>query len=333
MADLTALMTSKNEHYCTPPSIVRPMRRVLVPKGSGRRLLDPATNDASIVGADLIADGVKADGLTLAWSVADCWFNNPPYGNGVTDKWTSKQSYWGGTVGVPGIALLPGRTDTEWAREVFSTADAWVFIDGRLTFLIPIPLTRDEAPDRKDKNGKPIERYFLRRWFKDAAPDNLPPGFSLLKSGLIVGPELGENGRPQSAPFPSMVAFWADQDAYEVDTMDEIKALRELVRCAREPVAFAMDSSRDLADEVDDGKWSADAKQRETWLAEAEALLGSKRFANELPMQLEVFERLGMAGKTDPHPIDMRTFAKHFLPLGTLVVARGRHRGVWRLPS
>lgn len=74
-------------------------------------------------------------------------------------------------------------------------------------------------------------------------------------------------------------------------------------------------------------------EQRETWLAEAEALLGSRRFANDLPMQLEVFERIGMANNPDPHPIDVRTFAKHFLPLGTLIVARGRHRGVWRMPS
>lgn len=316
MANLDALMTSTNVHYCTPPRIIRPMRKVLVPKGSNRKLGDFGSNDGSIVGAHLVADGIRADGLTCRWSDADAWYNNPKYGNEI-DDWTKCQAYWGRTVGVPGISLIPARTDTEWMRrDIFATADAWVFVDGRLVFWVPIPLVREEAQPRK---GKASEPYYLRRWYPEATLENLPRPFRLMPNGTIMGPELGENGKPQSAPFPSLVAFWADPEANEVDPADETKALRELVRCAREAIEWGRDQDRD-----------GDTEMEDRWLAEAEGLLGSKMFADDLPMQVAVFERFGLGGLERPYPIDVKTFARHFLPLGTLVVARGRHRGVWR---
>lgn len=299
MADLSALFTSRNENYCTPPEVVRPMRRVLVPKGSGRRMIDPGDNGGSIVGAHLSADGIDADGLSVDWGVADCWYNNPEYGTRIS-LWTERQAYYGREVGVPGISLLPARVDTRWCREhIFSTADAWVYVDGRLTFWVPIPL--DPVAGVEATDGGP---YCLRRWHPDATADDLPRPFRRLRSGLIVGPELGKTGLPQSAPFPSLIAFWADTNAHEPDAKDELAALRELVRRGS-PV---------------------DPSEAAAWTAAAERLRATP---DDLPLRLDVLERLDAFDAAE-HPIDVRTFAAHFLRLGTLTVARGRYRGVYR---
>lgn len=302
-----SLFTSRSEHYCSPPKIVAPMRRVLVPRGCVRQLLDPASNGASIVGAHLIADGEATDGLKISANVADCWYQNPPYGTGI-DPWVEWSAYWGRECGVPGISLLPARVDTKWCRKVFESADAWLFIDGRLTFWVPIPLTDTEAIEK----GSPA--YFLQRWRPHARRDDLPAPFRLLSNGLIVGPELGTKGggegKPQSAPFPSMVAFWADPETAEPDMGDEIEVLRSLVRGAAR---------------------SAD----EEWLAMAKAAIGKKALADDLHLSAAVLARYKAAADRTAiprkHPICVRTFAAHFGKLGTLTVARGRHAGVWRL--
>jgi hypothetical protein len=308
MANLTALMTSNNIHYCSPPDILEPMRRVLVPRGCGRRLLDPGSNDASQVGAHLVLDGEDGrDGLSFRWSEANCFYNNPEYGTNIK-KWTAKQAYWGRSVGVPGIALLPARDDTEWCqRHIFGTADAWVHVGGRLTFWLPIPLDRSDAGPPKDGES---ERYYLRRWFPLATDDDLPPPFVSVGPGLAVGPELGKNGKPQPAPFPSLVAFWADPISHEHDPRAELEALRELVRVAVASMG------------KEDGK--------DGWLADAEAVLGAKRFRARGPLDPKVFEKLISVGKAPDHAISVRAFAREFGSLGNLTIARGVHRGVYQ---
>lgn len=315
MADLTALFSSENVHYCTPPSILRPMRLVLVPKGSGRKLLDPATNAVGrqLVKAHFTADGIDVDGLELRWSLGDCWWNNPPYGNGIGD-WADKQHHWGRIVGVPGMSIMPARTETRWGHRLFGSADAWAKIGGRHTFWLPIPLDRkNAAPPKRDKHGREREPYFLRRWYPWATDDKLPEPFLSIGPGVAVGPELGDNGRPQSPPFPSIVFFWADPKTREQDPRDELEALRELVHAA----------SVAMRDQPATG-------QTETWLAEAECLLGSKRFRSTPTLDLAPFKRLAEATQINPpgdHPISIAQFVRRFGDLGTITVARGRYAG------
>lgn len=315
--NIAALLTSKNVHYCTPPEVVRPMRRVLIPPGSGRRLMDPASNGASIVGAHLTADGDDVNGLELRASEADAWFNNPPYGVAI-GAWTEWQAHAGRTLGVPGMSLLPARTDTKWCRaNIFGSADAILFVDGRLTFWVPIPLHRSDAAPVADGE----EPYYLRRWYPYATDDNLPAPFRSLSPGIAVGPELGSSGKPQGAPFPSMIPFWADARALEPDHAAEVSALRELVRCARAAVVESEGMSRDRGA-------TAEADSRARWLARAEQLIGSD--ASSLPMRVELMDVLSARSEVE-HPVDVRAFARAFGGLGTIVVARGRHKGVHRL--
>jgi len=212
---IAACLTSKSMHYCTGPEIIIPARRLLVPAGSGRTLIDPWTNGASQVGADYIADGIDADGHKIRWTVADTSLENPPYGDEILDC-IQTSHHWHVEVGMPGVWLGPSRTDTIWMQGgtkagiryvgIHESADAWIEVQGRLTFWCPIPIAEKDAPD-PEKGA----RYYLRRFFPKATDDNLPAPFRLLEPGVAVGPELGKNGKPQCAPFPSIVAFWADR--------------------------------------------------------------------------------------------------------------------------
>lgn len=219
---IDACLTSKSEHYCSPPKIIVPMHRVLIPAGSGRTLIDPWTNKASQVGADLICDGTKADGHEARWTEADASYENPPYGDKIA-QCIETSHHWHVEIGMPGIWLGPSRTDTVWMQGgtrkgkrivgLHESLDAWVEVKGRLTFWRPIAIKRKDAPPPEKKGG---EQYYLQRWWPWAKADNLPDGFRLIGKGLAVGPEVvGEAGKPahpQSAPFPSFVGFWADRD-------------------------------------------------------------------------------------------------------------------------
>src|SRR5690606_20716947 len=106
----------------------------------------------------------------------------------------------------------------------------------------------------------------------------------------------------------------------ERDPLLEVEALRELVRVAVEAV-----DARGRDDEH--------AETIETWLAEAEALLGSRRFRSRAPFEVDVFDRLAKSlpsSKAIEHPISVREFARHFASMGTLTIARGPHRGVYQ---
>lgn len=309
MADIRALLTSNTAHYCTPPDVTVPMRKLLVPEGSGRRLGDFATNDAGrlLIRPSLYADGVNADGLTLRWSDASCTFLNPPYGPEI-EKFMGVQSYWGREIGVPGVALVPARDDTQWCqRHVFGSADAWLHVEGRFAFWLVIPIRREDAIIRKDRDGKNREPYYLRRWFPAAEDGNLPAPFVSVSPGWAVGPELGENGKPQSAPFPSLIPFWADPETEERDPRAEVEALHMLVA----------EAAARLGPDADE------------WLYQADRLLGKR--LERRGLDRDVFDRLAaLCPKEKSHPISVRRFAQLFGHMGTLTIARGPHRGVYQ---
>lgn len=219
---IAACLTSASEHYCTPPQIIVPMRKLLVPPGSGRSLIDPWTNEASQIGANLVCDGVKVDGFDARWTEADTSFENPPYGGKIADC-VSVSHHWHVEIGMPGIWLGPSRTDTVWMQGGYragkriigltESLDAWVEVKGRLTFWRPIAIRKKNAPPPEKKGG---EQYYLQKWWPWASNDKLPEGFRLIRKGLAVGPEIvgppGRPAKPQAAPFPSFVGFWADCD-------------------------------------------------------------------------------------------------------------------------
>jgi hypothetical protein len=220
---IAACLTSKSMHYCSPPKIITRMRSLLVPPGAGRTLIDPWTNDASQVGADLIADGIRVSGHDIRWTDADCSYENPPYGSEIEDC-IETSHHWHVEVGMPGVILLPARTDTRWMQGgtkksgnsvkivpgIHRSCDAWVEVKGRLTFWRPIPITRKVAAESADPD------YYLQKWWPWASKKKkLPAPFRLVGPGLAVGPEVsGKPGKPaipQAAPFPSLVGFWADR--------------------------------------------------------------------------------------------------------------------------
>lgn len=69
----------------------------------------------------------KDDGLKLPWS--GTVFLNPPYGRGI-GAWMEKMAAHDN-----GIALVPARTDTKWFHAAAPTADALLFLLGRVDFI------------------------------------------------------------------------------------------------------------------------------------------------------------------------------------------------------
>jgi len=82
----------------------------------------------------------KKNGLIPNW-YGNVWLN-PPYG-AKAKLWVRRLAEHG-----QGVALIFARTDTDlWQEEIFTTADGFLFIDGRIQFYLPdgtLPI---------DKNG------------------------------------------------------------------------------------------------------------------------------------------------------------------------------------
>jgi hypothetical protein len=244
--NLAALMTSNNGHYCTPPSIVGRVHRMLrekhirecqiagvkpLPKGKVVPFTDPFTNDASLVQATWTCDITKGqDGNAFDWGArkrdhADKAFvyENPEYGNALEQAMATTHRFGRELETCEIVALLPNRPDTQWCqRHVKGSADAWIDVEGRLTFWRAIPIADPRPPKEQrptfDKAGKETTPMFLRRWYPDASDTNLPTFKSgdneekcrLLAPGIAMAPELGANGKPQSAPFPSLMPYWGE---------------------------------------------------------------------------------------------------------------------------
>lgn len=73
------------------------------------------------------------DGLSLPW--AGLVWLNPPYGTH-TAKWLKRMGEHGN-----GVALVFARTDCAWFREAVSTADAVLFLSGRIKFVDGLGVT------------------------------------------------------------------------------------------------------------------------------------------------------------------------------------------------
>ena len=236
--NLAALMTSNHGHYCTPPAFIGRVHRMLrekhereclaagvepLPAGKVVPFTDPFTNGASLVGAAWTCDISKGqDGNAFDWGARKrphaamaFVFENPEYGNALEQALATTHRYGRELATCEIVALLPNRPDTQWCqRHVFGSADAWVDVEGRLTFWRAIPIEdprpwKDRKPT-KDAAGKDSTPMFLHRWYPEATDDALPAPFRLLESGVAVGPELGITGKPQSAPFPSLVPYWGE---------------------------------------------------------------------------------------------------------------------------
>lgn len=111
---------------------------------------------------------VRDDGLAQKWE--GNVFLNPPYGH-QTDKWIKKLSQHG-----TGVAFIFGRTDTRlWQDEIFTTADGYLFLRGRVKFHRP-----DGTLDPQGNAGAPS---VLIAW----GGNNRDKLIELCDSGVLVG--------------------------------------------------------------------------------------------------------------------------------------------------
>lgn len=243
-----ALLTSRFGSYLTPPDFMGRVHRMLhrkqvleyeragevyVPAGPPT-FLDPYSNACSLTGARHTCDITQGvDGNAVHWGdpryrrqhgAAGFTFCNPEYGDAIAAA-MAKMHHEGRVLRSSEIvALLPARPDTVWCQDhVFASADAWVWVRGRITFWLAIPIadprtraerraeldeTKAMAAIGKKPKVKPVP--FLRRWYPDASDACLPDPWRLLEPGVAVGPEVGSNGKPCGAPFPSLVPYWGD---------------------------------------------------------------------------------------------------------------------------
>jgi len=137
MKKLGRCHTSQSKDWCTPPKIVKAVRRFF----GGQIGLDPCSNYYSLVGAELSFMLPVYDGLALPWDGHGSIFVNPPYGrdheHGTTIyDWIKKCSISHVNNGCEVIALIPVATNTaHWKEFVFPTAAAICFLkDTRLKF-------------------------------------------------------------------------------------------------------------------------------------------------------------------------------------------------------
>jgi hypothetical protein len=122
------IATAKATDWCTPESVLAPVREFL-----GRISLDPCSNDRSTVGAE-VRWSLPADGLAPPWR--GTVYVNPPYGAGL-DRWVEKSSWEAHELRrCEVVMLLPAAVDTRmWQDVLFPTAAAVCFWRGRIRFV------------------------------------------------------------------------------------------------------------------------------------------------------------------------------------------------------
>lgn len=130
------LMSSSSEYWCTPETILGPLRDKL-----GQIVLDPCSNGYSTVRADYEWIPPEHNGLTEEWlptAKGGLVFVNPPYGRKITGLWTRKIANEVAN-GCEVVALLPARTDTRWFHSLTQGTHKWApsvcFIKGRIKFV------------------------------------------------------------------------------------------------------------------------------------------------------------------------------------------------------
>lgn len=121
------MRSSDSPEWFTPSKILAPVRAVL-----GEIDLDPCSNDVAQQEVQSRRYYTEADdGLSQSWD-ATTIFMNPPYGRAI-GAWTDRliSTYRTGAVRAA-LALLPGRTDTDWFTPLFDYPIC--FVHGRLQF-------------------------------------------------------------------------------------------------------------------------------------------------------------------------------------------------------
>lgn len=129
-----------NQRQLTPPYVLEPVRLAL--GGIG---LDPCTEPDNPTGAGRFYT-IEDDGLAQPWC-DDGWspsvFVNPPYSK-AREPWVLR-CMDAGARGQRVVLLIPAHTDTRIFQRAMSTAEAVVFIKGRVKFGVLRANRRQEA--------------------------------------------------------------------------------------------------------------------------------------------------------------------------------------------
>lgn len=121
----------------TPAYVLDPVREAL----GGTIALDPCTTPENPVGA-LDFYTPPADGADIRW-IASTIFCNPPYGK-ARERWVER-CIEAGAQGSRVVLLIPAATDTRIFQRALSTAQAVVFVRGRVKFGVLRPNRRQVA--------------------------------------------------------------------------------------------------------------------------------------------------------------------------------------------
>ena len=130
-----------SQTWFTPSYVLDPVRVDL----GGTIGLDPCTTEDNPVDAEMFWTP-ELDGLEMTWGGGD-WlptiFCNPPYSK-AREPWV-KRCIEAGERGQKVVLLIPAATDTRIWQEAASTADAVVFLKGRVKFGVLRPNRRQVA--------------------------------------------------------------------------------------------------------------------------------------------------------------------------------------------
>lgn len=131
-------INSKNTDWGTPLKYVKAIKEVF----GGKILLDPCSNEYSIVGAEIEYSLPDKDGLKESWNYPTIYVN-PPYGSNKENKttikhWLFKCDHSYKKYNSEVIALVPVATNTShWKECIWGEASSICFLyDTRLRFLI-----------------------------------------------------------------------------------------------------------------------------------------------------------------------------------------------------
>lgn len=123
MSTFHSRTTTTRDDWQTPLEIVQAL---------GTFDLDPCANVLDPTRCARVGFTEFDDGLSLEWTISSRVFLNPPYGN-EAKKWIARLVQHGN-----GIALIPPRMGSSWFhRLVLETADAILFLEGRVDFIDP----------------------------------------------------------------------------------------------------------------------------------------------------------------------------------------------------
>lgn len=129
-------INTQSQHWGTPLKYINAVKKVL-----GRIILDPCSNEFSLVNAEIEYRLPVHDGLTETWNYPTIYVN-PPYGidkeRGTTIKgWLAKCAHAYEDYNSEVLALVPIAANTaHWKKYVFTKAKSICFLyDTRLKFL------------------------------------------------------------------------------------------------------------------------------------------------------------------------------------------------------